>query len=199
MDPARTDALLVRASQGDAQAAGALFERHLGPLRLYVRHRLGRALAARVEVDDIVQETFLRALQDLARDSRIGEHAFSRTLCMIARPGRAAAARAARRGKRDGRHVRLDRSGWTRVGLAESALPGTAAGPFTRAALAEDLRTIEQAWLELPSHYRRVIVLRQLEQRSAREVAELTCSTEQAVHALYRRALAAWASAAGPR
>jgi DNA-directed RNA polymerase specialized sigma24 family protein len=147
MDPAASDELLQRARNGDGEAAGVLFERHVGPLRLYVRHRLGRALAARVEVDDVVQETFLRALQDLARDSRIGEYAFSRTLCMLARHVLADAARAARRLKRDARHVRLDRSGWTRAGLAESALPGGAEGPFTRAALAEGMRRIEEAWL----------------------------------------------------
>jgi DNA-directed RNA polymerase specialized sigma24 family protein len=44
-----------------------------------------------------------------------------------------------------------------------------------------------------------VIVMRQLEQRPAREVAELTGSTEQAVHALYRRALTAWAAATEAR
>jgi RNA polymerase sigma-70 factor (ECF subfamily) len=199
MDPSRSDALLRRARHGDPDAANELFERHVGPLRLYVRHRLGRALAARVEVDDIVQETLLRALQDLQRDSHIGEHAFSRTLCMIARHVLADAARAVRRLKRDGRHVRLDRSGWTRAGLAESALAGSTAGPFTRVALAEGMGVVEQAWLELPPHYRRVIVLRQLEQRPAREVAELIRSTEQAVHALYRRALTAWAMAADVR
>jgi DNA-directed RNA polymerase specialized sigma24 family protein len=118
---------------------------------------------------------------------------------MLARHVLADAARAARRRKRDARHVRLDRSGWTRAGLAESALPGDAAGPFTRAALAEGFGVLERTFAALPSRYRRVIVLRQLEQRPAREVATLTGSTEQAVHALYRRALAAWASAAGGR
>jgi DNA-directed RNA polymerase specialized sigma24 family protein len=43
------------------------------------------------------------------------------------------------------------------------------------------------------------LTLRQFEGRAAREVAGLLGSTEQAVHALYRRALAAWADAADVR
>lgn len=193
MDSATTIVLLEQARGGDAAARDGLFARHAGRLRLYVRQRLGTALGRRVDVEDVCQETYLRVFQALDRVDARGENAFYRFLTTVARHAIVDAARALRTAKRDGREVRLARDDWSHAGGVEP--PALEPGPRTRAALTERQRRLEHGFETLPAHYRRVIALRQLEQRSAAEVAAAVGSTETAVHALYRRALIAWEEA----
>ncbi len=197
--PDSTAEILTRARRGDDAARDALFARHETRLRLFVRYRLGRVLARRVEVDDVVQETQLRAIAGLHRFDGGGEGDFFRFLRTLARHVIADIARAARSQKRSARLVRLDRSDWSRAGASEGAVASRGSGPLTRALAAEQALTLELAYEALPSDYRRVIALRQFEGRPAREVGAALGSTEGAVHALYRRALLAWAREAQAR
>ena len=183
---------LARASSGARGAREALFARHVDKLRLYAEFRLGRALARRVEVDDIVQETFLRAWRDLGKATLSGDNAFFGWLTAIACNVIADVARAARARKRQGT-LRLDRSDWSRVGSLDPADP--AAGPATRAGRDELRERMRAAFHALAPQHRRVIVLRHFEQKSAREAAPRLGCSEMAVHALFRRALDAWAHA----
>ncbi len=185
------DSPLDGASSGDRRSREALFARHSDRLRLYAEYRLGRALALRVEVEDVVQETFLRAWRDIGGTTFSGDSAFFGWLVAIARHVIVDIARASRSEKRQGESLRLERSTWSRVGGLDPA--DSAAGPRTRAAHNELATRMSAAFRALAPQHRRVIALRQFEQRSAREAApQLGCS-EQAVHALFRRALDAWA------
>jgi RNA polymerase sigma-70 factor (ECF subfamily) len=60
-DTDQTQALLTRASRGDAEALDALFLRHRERLVRMVRLRLGRQLGARVDASDVLQEAHLEA------------------------------------------------------------------------------------------------------------------------------------------
>lgn len=63
-----TDDLIRRAAEGDGPAFGAVYDLHARDVqRLVVGMRLG---LGREEVEDAVQETFLRALRDLPRFDR---------------------------------------------------------------------------------------------------------------------------------
>lgn len=188
VDPASE---LSRASRGEQAARAALFARHAEKLRLYVEFRLGRALARRVEVDDVVQETFLRAWRDVASTTLSGDNAFFGWLTAIARHVIVDIARAARTQKRAGEVQRLERSSWSRAGTVDPA--DSSAGPATRAAQGELRGHLRTAFHALTPQHRRVIALRQFEQKSAREAAPQLGCTELAVHALFRRALDAWA------
>ena len=191
-----SNALASRARAGDPTALEELARRHYGRLRLYVRSRLGPALARRVDAEDLVQESFLRAFRDLDRFVASEPGAFHHWLTTVARHAIADAARAARALKRGRRTERLARSDWSQTGSHKNDVAASTLGPATRALLGEEQQKIEAAFAALPPHYRRVIALRQFEQRPAREVAGILGSTEQAVHALYRRALSAWGEAA---
>ena len=57
--------LLKKSQAGDQSAAGALLEMHRERLRRMVQHRLQPCVAARVDVSDIVQETFVEASRKL--------------------------------------------------------------------------------------------------------------------------------------
>lgn len=176
-----------RARDGERAAREALFEAHVDRLRLYVGFRLGQALARRVEVEDVVQETFLRAWRDLERATLSGDNAFFGWLAAIARHVITDVARAARaRGP-----GALERGEWSHAGEIDAVDPGS--GPVTRALRNETGERLRSAFLALSPQHRRVIALRQFEQRSARDAAPRLGCSEMAVHALFRRALDAWA------
>ncbi len=193
--------LVARVRSGDAAAWGPLLGRFEGRLRLYVRYRLGRALAQRVDVDDVLQETWLRALRAVPqfraqRDGGggaegDGESALYRLLAALARRAIVDAARAARAQRRDDGAVRrLALSEWSREGAAART-----AGPVTRAERAERDALLDRAFVSLTPAERRVIALRQFEQLPAKDVAVRLGTTAGAVHAAYRRALLAWGAA----
>jgi RNA polymerase sigma factor (sigma-70 family) len=175
---------------------GARLAEQAGNLRLLLLHLAGRAVRARVEIDDLVQETFLRALADGRGlpPEEPGESALRRYLADVARHVVVDVARALRAAKRDGKNVRLERSGWSRVGLAESQLAAPQAGPGTRAGDAEELGRLMAAYERLEADHRRVIGLRRFAGLDAREAGRRMGRSEAAVHSLYRRALLAWES-----
>jgi RNA polymerase sigma factor (sigma-70 family) len=171
--------------------AGQRLAEQSANLRLLLLHLTGHAVRMRVEIDDLVQETYLRALAD-ERGLPAGEPALRRYLAEVARHVVIDVARALRAAKRDGRSVRLERSGWSRCGLAESQIAQPEPGPGTRAGEAEELERLMAAYVRLEPDHRRVIGLRRFEGLDARGAAMRMGRSETAVHSLYRRALLAW-------
>jgi len=167
-------------------------------LRLLLAHLAGHAVRARVELDDLVQEVFLRALSAPsglpAREPETdGEESLWRFLVTLAKHAVIDAARAIRARKRDGAVVRLVRSDWSQVaGPRESELLAHTAGPATRVVASETSRRLRERYESLSPEHRRVLGLRQFEGLSARETARRMGRSETAVHSLYRRALGAW-------
>lgn len=193
--PSSSSELVARACEGDRGAQDALFSKLSGRLRLYADYRLGVALRRRVDVDDVLQEAFLRASQDLAGRRLEGVSDVYRYLSRLLRNVIVDAARAARAARRDGREEPLHWADWSTSGV-DRAHASPRSGPFTRAARTEKQRLLEEALDNISPRHRRVIALRQFEQRPASEVLGLMdCETEGAVHALYRRALDAWGAA----
>jgi RNA polymerase sigma-70 factor (ECF subfamily) len=181
-----------------AQEPGARLAALTPRLRLLLGHLAGRAVRARVELDDLVQEVHLRALQAPGglpppeeRDA-----ALYRFLTHLARHTVVDVARALRARKRAARVEPLARSDWSRAGVPESRLSDRGPGPATRAAAHEDEERLQRAFAALAPDHRRVIGLRQLEGLSAAEAARRMGRSETAVHSLYRRALLAWEEAA---
>jgi RNA polymerase sigma-70 factor (ECF subfamily) len=176
---------------------GARLAAHEGRLRLLLLHLAGPAVRARVEVDDLVQEVFLRALsaeahvRPLASDGELLAH-----LATLARRTVVDVVRAARARKRSGPEVPLRRSDWSRAGPVASRIPAPGPGPATEFAGREAGDRLAAAFLLLSAEHRRVIGLRQFEGLSAREAARRMGRSEAAVHSLYRRALDAWAAEA---
>ena len=145
---------------------------------------------ARVELDDLLQEVYLRAWADRERLPADGA-ALGRFLAGIARHTVVDAARALRAAKRDGAAGPLARTAWSRAGI-EPAAP--APGPPTQAGLAEESLRLQRAFEALAPEHQRVLGLRQLSGLSARETARRMGRSEAAVHSLYRRALEAWST-----
>ncbi|MFN0242947.1 MAG: RNA polymerase sigma factor [Planctomycetota bacterium] len=181
----------------DASDLGERLAARAPRLRLLLLHLSGRAVRARVDVEDLVQETFLRALADSAQvpGPGAGEAALDRWLARVARHCVVDVARALRAAKRDGAVRSIGRSDWSRAGLAESRIAARGPGVSTLACAAEDSQRLARAFAALSAEHRRVIGLRQLEGCSAAETARRMGRSETAVHSLYRRALIAWEDA----
>jgi len=168
-----------------------------GRLRLLLLHLTGRAVRNRVEIDDLVQEVYLRAL---AAESSLpaaspDETELYRYLKTIARHTVIDVVRAARAAKRDGRVEGLARSDWSRTGLGQSRIADPGPGPATRVAGGETAEQLAKAFDALSPEHRRVLGLRKFEGLSARVAAERMGRSEKAVHSLFRRALEAWEEA----
>ncbi len=167
-------------------------------LRLLLHHLAGRAILARTEIDDLIQEVYLRAVtrtEGLPAYSP-GDPSDAELYALLARISRNTVidiARSIRALKRDGRTMPLVRADWSRVeGAAESHIRSLKPGPATQAAGADEEGQLLAAFRRLGPDHRRVIGLRQFEGKSAAESAQRMGRTETAVHSLYRRALEAW-------
>ena len=160
-------------------------------LRLLCAHLAGRAVRARVELDDLLQEVFLRALAPPAAlpPWEPGEGALGRYLAQLARHAVIDVARALRAKKRAGREEPLQRSAWSQAPTARGP------GPHTAAVAGETSRGLAAAFLALAPEHRRVLGLRQFEGLSAEDAGRRMGRSASAVHSLYRRALAAWQEA----
>lgn len=82
-EPDQTQELLSKVRGGDGEAINRLLERHRESLRRMVQLRLDRALAARVDASDIVQDVLLEAsrrLTDYVREAKIPFHLWLREL-----------------------------------------------------------------------------------------------------------------------
>lgn len=167
-------------------------------LHLLLVHLCGPRVRSRLEIDDLVQEVFLRALTAPSgvppEDG--GDSALRRFLARLARNCVYDILRAMRANKRQGHEVRLARSDWSVSGVNPSEIELEATGPATRAIRDEEHRSLIAAFESLSRAHRRVIGLRQLEGRSAAETAGIMSRSEAAIHSLYRRALKAWGDAA---
>jgi len=168
-------------------------------LRLLVHHLAGRAILARTEVDDLVQEVFLRAVTRSAGLPPFGpgDAELYALLAQISRNVVVDVARSIRAAKRDGRTMPLVRADWSQVhGAAESQVVSLGPGPATHVAEAEAHTRMLEAYRQLEPDHRRVLGLRQFEGKSAKETGVRMGRSETAIHSLYRRALEAWDQAA---
>lgn len=84
IDSASTEELVRRARGRDRAAFDALVERFRPRLEARVRGRMGRFVRSRIEVEDVLQETFLKAFENIDRLEWRGEQDFCRWLGAIA-------------------------------------------------------------------------------------------------------------------
>ena len=165
-------------------------------LRLLLMHLAGPAVRDRVGVDDLVQETFLRALRSGALPAAGSPPAENvelyRFLVVVARNCVVDAVRAIRAQKRTAREVALVHSDWSLFGVKVSDVCAETLGPLSRAMHAEEIARLHAAFLSLDADHRRVLGFRQFEGLSARETGRRMGRTETAVHSLFRRAIQAW-------
>jgi RNA polymerase sigma-70 factor, ECF subfamily len=153
------DDLMRRTAAGDRDAFATLYRRHGATVYRFARLMTGCDSAA----EDIVQDAFLSLMRDAARYDP-ARASLPTYLYGVARH------QTRRRLLRDRRFVDLSHAG-------EEGGDAEATDPVGHLARAEDLRLLRQAILGLPSRYREVVVLCDLQDVSyADAAAVLECA-----------------------
>ena len=186
-----TEELIELTARGDAKAREQLLVRHRKKLLKMVAVRLDPRVAARVDPSDVVQEALAEAAQHLDEFLRTRPLAYSAWLRQFAWE---------RLVKLHRRHIRSKKRSVTREEAWSMPLPedsvlrlarlvASGASP-SQALIRNELRQrLRSALDQLAAHDREILVMRNLEQLSIAEIAEVLGLTEGAVKVRHLRAL----------
>ena len=184
--------LVRRAQAGEPEALDRLFERYYPRVRAIVRTRLGQELRAALESQDLIQETFLAAVEGFDRFELHGEASLVNWLARLAETQIRDAARrgaAAKRDRRRERALEALRASWSSGRLAFAPAISVELPPAL-VADEEEQALVEAGVAELEAEGREVMLLRHWVGASWREIAaELGLATERAARVAHARAL----------
>jgi RNA polymerase sigma factor (sigma-70 family) len=153
--------LVELALEGDQQAYQKLMEKYSGALTRHVQKMVRR----QGEVDDLVQECFIKAFSALKSYS--ADYAFSTWLYKIATNHTIDFLR-----KRKLKTMSIDAPINTKDGEVEFELPDTSYRPDRHIVEDERKMLIQEAIEFLPEKYRRVIMMRHQQEKSYEEIAQ---------------------------
>lgn len=176
--------LVERVKQGDDDAFSQLFEKYRQRLAVLVHYKLGVNLRRDADVDDVLQETLLRAYRDIARFECQAPGSFMSWLARIADHVIVDAARAQNRQKRAGEHVPFRSE--SNPGGPELADYNTPSRIFRQN---ESVGRLVEMLGRLPEDYRRVILLAKVEGLTTSEVAQRLEKSNEATSLLLHRAI----------
>jgi RNA polymerase sigma-70 factor (ECF subfamily) len=182
-DPELADLLRKAMVDQDREAFDLLFASQAGRLEVLLRARMPRAVRARVDVEDVMQETYIRAFQRFTRIPDVTPEVFRRWIVHIAlRELKRVFERHGAAQKRDvGREQRFDSP--SELGPQSGLTPSSMAGRR------ESANILIEVLDDLPKDYREVILLRDFEGLTAKMAAERLKRSSAAVDVLYHRAL----------
>ncbi len=177
--------LIDRLKQGDQEAFSALFEKYCRRLALLIHYRLSQSLRRTTEVDDVLQEVFLRALNGVGQFSYQGAGSFMRWLSRIADHVITDMARSDNRQKRRADEIVRFRSE-SNPGGPE---PVDTKTPSRLLREKEKLLALLEKLNRLPPEYRQAILLAKIEGLSTQEVAQQLGKSREATALLLHRAI----------
>jgi RNA polymerase sigma-70 factor (ECF subfamily) len=182
--PTSTFALLEQAKGGDEQALSRAFERYRRRLAVLIHYKLSPQAREFSDVEDLVQETCLRAFRDLDRFTYLSPGSFLRWLSTIADHAIVDRARYRNRQRRAGEELPF-RSDSNPLGPdpADSRTPSRL---FAQQQAIERLLARLDA---LPEDYRQVIIHTRIEGLTTAETAERMGKSRETVALLVYRAL----------
>lgn len=166
--------LVRKAQEGDREALSEVVELYRARLGALVRSRMGPVLRKVLEPEDIVQETFARALASLERFRWTNDDSFLRWLGGIAEN---LIVKAAAKDKRS-ETLELPRE-----------IPASGVSPSRGMQREERLERLQSAIAKLTPEQREVVHLARIEGLRLREIAERTHRSENAVKQLLLRGL----------
>ena len=171
---------------------GRRLEAHRDYLTILARMQIGQRLQGKVDPTDVVQETYLHAVRDVAQFRGSSDKELAGWLRQIL------AARLADLVRRycgtQGRDVRLEQTLQVELDQSSQALDQELVAPLTspsrQAIRHEQASWLAQALERLPEDYREVLVLHHLQECDFPEVARRMGRSVEAVKKLWARALA---------
>jgi RNA polymerase sigma-70 factor (ECF subfamily) len=185
MTPTTSFGAVERVKGGDDDAFAALFAKYHRRLAALLRYKAGPVLLATVEVDDLLQETFLQAFRDIGRFQYAAPGSFWNWLASIASHVVQDAARFQGRQKRNAGDVVRFRS----PSNPDGPDPVDRKTPTLLLSEKEAVQSLFERLEALPSDYREAILLAKIEGLSTSEVAARMGKTREAAALLLHRAL----------
>jgi RNA polymerase sigma-70 factor (ECF subfamily) len=183
--PTSTFGLVERIRAGDREAFTVLFHKYSPRLGVLIHYRLGPAMRGRVEMDDILQETFLNALRQFPGFTYRNPGSFMNWLARIAEHVIVDCARYHGRQKRGPSETVALRTE-SNPGGVEPVEPTTPSRIF---ASRERYEHMVQRLEALPDEYRSVIIMAKVECLSTQEIADRLGRTRASVAVLLHRAV----------
>lgn len=169
-----TRSLVRKAKTGDRAAFEQLVDRYRSRLEALVGARVGSHLKQRVELEDIVQETLVKALESVERFQWRGEDSFFHWLSGIAQNLILHLAR---------QHLRVEKVSFNHEVAAGEDSPGK------ELRRKERFDRLQEALKKLSPDHRQVILLARIDSLPVAEIAERMNRSPKAVHQLLWRAL----------
>lgn len=190
VQPNELAGLIARARQRDERALSELLDAHTQRLLESIRAELGDRLRQRLESQDVMQQVYVDALNNIDRFVDLGHDSFFAWLRRIALNRICDVDRKAFQTIKRGAEVRAADLGHDASMLPLfDALAGSLTSPSRVADLAERESLLRRALDQLGEDQREVIRLRYLNQLSVTETAAKMDRTERAVRSLCARAL----------
>jgi RNA polymerase sigma-70 factor (ECF subfamily) len=182
--PTSTFALLEKAKTGDEDALSRAFEKHRRRLAVLIHYKLSPHARQFYEVEDLVQETQMRAFRDIGRFTYQAPGSFLRWLSSIADHVIVDRMRYQNRERRAGEEVPFRSA--SNPGGPEPADTKTPSRLFAQQEAVERLLARLDA---LPEDYRQALVLAKIEGLTTAEIAARLGKSREAVALLVYRAL----------
>lgn len=180
-----TFGLIERFRQGDQDAFTSLFEKNRRRLAVLIHYKLSSEMRRHEDIDEIIQEVFLAAFQDLKQFEYRSPGSFIRWLSRIADHVITDAARFRNRQKRHAVEMVRFRSESSPEGFE----PVDRHTPSRVLAEKEGLDRLLRRLDALPEQYRQVIIWAKMEGLSTQEMAELLGKSRDATSLLLHRAV----------
>jgi len=177
--------LVDRFKAGDPAAFALIFERYRGRLAVLLNYRMSERLKAAFELDDLMQEVFLRAFRDLPRFEYRGPGSVMRWLAALVEHVVVDLARAQGREKRNAGELFRFRSA-TNPGGPEPVFSLT---PSRIMRQSESVRRLFACLDRMPEQYRDAILLTKMSGCSTAEMGERLGKTPEAAALLLHRAI----------
>ena len=187
--------LIERIRDGDQEALSALFEKHRPRLAVLIHYRVSPELRSFFEVDDILQETFLKAFRDFDQFRYQSPGSFMSWLARIADHVMADLARSQGRQKRHAAEMLRFRSESNPSGPE----PLDSKTPSRILSEEEGVRGLLAKLNSLPENYRQAILLMKVEGLSTQEAAAQLGKSNEATALLLHRALKRFRSLEDPQ
>jgi RNA polymerase sigma-70 factor (ECF subfamily) len=172
------DQLIRLATQGDGDALTALLRQYGRQVRQSLAGKIDKRWQSILSEDDLMQETYADAFRCISRFVPEGDDAFVRWLTKLARHNLLDAVKGLQAAKQGGDRIRRQEPATDNsyVALLEN-IGGSITSPSMAVAREEAKAALHRAIEQLPSSYRDLVRMYDLEGRSAEEVSKhLGCS-----------------------
>jgi len=180
-----TFGLVERFKRGETEAFSLIFRKYRRRLAVLVHYKMSLELRGAVEVDDILQEVFLAAAQDMGNFTYESPGSLMAWLSRISDHMVVDAVRYQNRGKRHAEEMLRFRSESNPAG-PEPVDRETPSQVFARA---EDVQILLKKLDGLPAEYREMILLAKFEGLTTKEISERVKKSRETVALTLHRAL----------